>query len=187
MKLTLFDIDSLLNKGIIESEYELEQALNADRQLRLLIRDNPNLRNKRVRLHKLISEYESQHWNIESNISKFQIKESDEAENLVEQERIFYRKRKELILSKLKRLNLSQQEFGIILGHNSKSYVSELMNGISPFTIKDLILISRLLEIDLNELVFTNISYPERKKIARAIKKLKKPKLKLNFDEFALG
>lgn len=105
---------------------------------------------------------------------------------MVEEEGQFYQKRKELIKSKLSKLNLNQQEFGRILGHTSKSYMSELMNGVSPFSLKDLILISRLLKIDLEDLVFTIIPPEERKKIERSIRKLDKLKLKLNPGEFAL-
>ena len=187
MKSTIFDIDKFLIKGIIESEYELEQSLNADKQLRLLIKDNPVLKKKRIKLRRLISEYESQNWTLESNISETRIEDSNQAEILVEQERIFIQKRKILIKLKIKKLNINQQELGKILGHNSKTYMSELMNGVSPFTLKDLIVISRLLEINLNKLVFTNISYPERKKIARTIRQLKKPKLKLDIEEFVFG
>jgi len=187
MKSTIFDIDKLLSKGYIESEYELEQSLHADRQLRLLIEENPSLKKKRSKLRELIIEYESKHWSLDSEISDKQIEESDQAEIIVEKERQFNQRRKRLIKSKLKRLNLNQQEFGEILGHNSKSYMSELMNGVSPFTLKDLIVISKLLKINLSKLVFTNIPFSDRKKIEKAIKKLRKPELKLDINEFEFG
>lgn len=187
MKTTSNGIDDLLKKGTIESELELEQALHADRQLRLLIKDNPILKKKRMELREIISSYEAENWSLNSRISKKQMEESDEAEILLEAERKFNQKRKKLIKLKLTKLNLTQQEFGQVLGHNSKSYMSELMNGISPFSLKDLIVISRLLKIDLNELVFTAISYEERRKIENTIKKLDKPKLKLDTKEFEFG
>jgi transcriptional regulator with XRE-family HTH domain len=187
MNVTPFDIDDLLKRGRIESELELEKSLQADRQLRLLVKENPSLKKKRLNLRELISSYEAENWSLSSKISKSQIEESDEAELLAEAERSFNQKRKQLIKSKLKKLNLTQQEFGQILGHSSKSYISELMNGVSPFSLKDLIVISKLLKIDLNELVFTEISFVERRKIERIIKKLDNSKLKLDTKEFVFS
>ena len=186
MKTSAFDLDVVIKRGKIESELELEQALFADRQLRLLAKVDPSLKKKRTKLREIIGDYESKNWTLDSKVTKRQIEESNEAENIVEEEGEFYQKRKELIKSKLSKLNLNQQEFGMILGHTSKSYMSELMNGVSPFSLKDLILISRLLKIDLEDLVFTTIPLEERKKIERSIRKLDKPKLKLNPNEFAL-
>lgn len=186
MKTSGFDLDIVIKRGKIESELELEQALFADRQLRLLAKVDPSLKKKRTKLREIIGDYESKNWTLDSKVTKRQIDESNEAEKMVEEEGEFYQKRKELIKSKLSKLNLNQQEFGIILGHTSKSYMSELMNGVSPFSLKDLILISRLLKIDLEDLVFTTIPPEERKKIERSIRKLDKPKLKLNPSEFTL-
>ena len=187
MNITPFDIDELLKRGKIESELELEKSHQADRQLRLLSKENPSLNKKRMNLRDLISSYEAEHWSLSSKITKKQIEESDEAELLAEAERKFNQKRKQLIKSKLTKLNLSQQDFGQILGHGSKSYMSELMNGVSPFSLKDIIVISRLLNIDLNELVFTEISFMERKKIERIIKKFDNSKLKLDTKEFVFN
>ena len=182
-----FDLDNLIERGKIATELELEQASNADRKLRLLVEENPGLRKKRKELRELIYAYESKHWSKTSKISKRQIEESDEAELLVGQQEEFIRMRKELIKSKLSKLNLNQQEFGKIIGHKNKSYISELMNGVSPFSLKDLIVISSLLKVDLNDLVFTTIPYSERTKIEKAIKELDKPKLKFDNKEFAFG
>lgn len=187
MKGSSFDIDLLIKRASIESEYELEQALLADKKLRLLIKKNPSLKKKRIRLREIISAYESKNWSLESSITKKQIQASDEAEILVENEERFYQERKIMIKSKLKKLSLNQQEFGQILGHNSKSYISELMNGVSPFSLKDLIIINKLLKIDLKYLVFTSIPLEDRKKIAKTIKELDKPFLKFDTKEFVLS
>mgnify|MGYP006444675019 FL=1 len=77
---------------------------------------------------------------------------------------------------------MSQQDFGKILGHNSKSYISELMNGVSPFSLKDLIIINRLLNIDLTDLIPTFLPQSDRSKIRTTIEKLDNPKLKLSKD-----
>ena len=91
-----------------------------------------------------------------------------------------------MIRSKLKHFGLSQQDFGVLLGHRSKSYISELMNGVSPFSLKDLIVINRLLKIDLTDLVPTFLPHEERVKIRATIEKLENPKLKLNNEDFVL-
>lgn len=187
MKALTFDIDFIISKSQIESELELEQCLNAHRKLRFLVKENPDLKKKRIILSDMIHEYESKHWSMNSTTSKQQMFDSDEAEILVEREEKFIESRKKLIKSKLSKLNLNQQEFGQIIGHNSKSYMSELMNGVNSFSLKDLIVISKLLKINLNDLVFRTIPIQQRRKIEQTIKKLAKPKLMLDSKEFAFG
>jgi len=183
---TQFDIKSLLEIGEITNELDFERALVADRKLRVLSKDNPIYKTLRIKLKNLIEAYENENWNSSLRISEKKLKESDIAELIAEKERIFINKRKKLIKIKLKRLNLKQQDFGIILGHNSKSYISELMNGINPFSLKDLIIINRLLKIDLTDLVPTFLPQTERIKIKSSIEKLENPKLKLSQNDFAL-
>ncbi len=187
MKTLSFDIDEVIKRKRIGSELELEHALIVDKKLRLLAKDNPELKIKRSKLRSLISDYESNHWSMKSRISNQRMEESDEAERLVWHEEVFVNNRKNIMKAKLKILNLTQQEFGKILGHNSKSYMSELMNGVRPFSLRDLIVISKLLKIDLEDLVFAEISYDERGKIEEEIKKLDNPKLKLKNKEFTFG
>ncbi|MGB1283227.1 MAG: helix-turn-helix domain-containing protein [Polaribacter sp.] len=109
-------------------------------------------------------------WSAESKISDKKLRESDIAELIAEKERLFIQRRKELIKQKLKKLNLTQQDFGKILGHQSKSYMSELINGISPFSLKDLVVINRVLKIKLTDLVPTFLPQSDRIKIRTRIK-----------------
>lgn len=187
MKLQSFDIDSLLRKGEITSELELEQSLLAERQLRILAKENPSIKEKRSSLRDIISSYEAKHWSLANLIEKEQLIKSDEAEVRVEEERIFNQNRKEIIKSKLATIKLNQQEFGQILGHNNKSYMSELMNGISPFSLKDLIVISKLLQIDLKELVFTSLPMEDKLKIVQTIKRMDKPEALDFAKEFVMS
>jgi len=187
MKQASFNIDKIIEAGKINSELELEQSLAAYHKLRLLFKENPSLKQKRKILGELIHKYEHSNWALKSKTSKEQIIESEEAGQLVVQENAFIEKRKQLIKRKLAKHNLNQQEFGEILGHNSKSYMSELMNGVKPFSLKDLIIISKLLKINLNNLIFRNVSVNERKDIEQTIKKLNKPNLKLDTEAFALS
>lgn len=183
---TQFDIKTLLEIGKINNELDFERALIADRKLRVLSKDNPKYKTLRNKLKNLIEVYENENWSSSSRVNEKKLRESDVAELISEKERLFINKRKELIKIKLKQLNLKQQDFGIILGHSSKSYISELMNGINPFSLKDLIIINRLLKIDLINLVPTFLPQTERVKIKSSIEKLENPKLKLSQNDFAL-
>ncbi|HET6558786.1 MAG TPA: helix-turn-helix transcriptional regulator [Prolixibacteraceae bacterium] len=73
---------------------------------------------------------------------------------------------------------MTQQDLSILLGH-PKSYISELINGVSQFTLKDLIIIHRILGINLNTLIPTSLQSETRDKLAESIKQLNKPKLRL--------
>lgn len=183
---TQLDISKLLESGKIQNELDLERALIADRKLRLLSKEDSKYKGLRKQLRNLIEDYEKAKWSSCATISDEKIQESDLAESIAEEERQFIHVRKELIRKKLKELDLSQQDLGIILGHSSKSYMSELMNGVSPFSLKDLIVINRLLKIDLADLVPVFLSHEERLKIRASIQKLDNPRIKLSKDDFAV-
>lgn len=180
------NIKELLKRGEIQNELELERALLADRKLRVLAKDDPKYKVLRKELRDLIEVYENKHWSENSNISTAQVRESAIAEYIVEQERQFIWNRKARIKKELKRLSLTQQELGVILGHGSKSYISELMNGVSPFTLRDLIVINKLFKIDLEDLVPAFISETDQINIISTIKTLENPKLKLSKEDFCL-
>ena len=57
--------------------------------------------------------------------------------------------------------------------------MSELMNGINPFSLKDLIIIHRIFKIKLELLIPTIIPEKERGRLKSSILKINKPKLKL--------
>lgn len=183
---TQFDISQLIEAGKIQNELDFERALIADRKLRVLSKENPKFKSVRKKLRDLIEEYENQNWSADSKISDKKLRESDIAELIAEKERLFIQRRKELIRKKLTHLNLTQQDFGKILGHQSKSYISELMNGVSPFSLKDLIIINRLLKINLKDLVPTFLPHSDRVKIRTTIEKLNNPNVRLNKDDLAI-
>ncbi len=184
---TQFDISKLIEAGKIQNELDFERALIADRKLRVFSKENPKFKIIRRELRDLIEKYENEHWSAETKISDKNLRESNIAELFAEKERLFIKRRKELIRKKLKPLNLTQQDFGKILGHKNKSYISELMNGVSPFSLKDLIVIHRLLKIDLTDLVPTFLPQSDRVKIRRTIENLDNPKLKLSKDDLAIA
>ncbi len=182
---TQLDIDKIIKIGTITNELDFERALIADRKLRVLSKENSSLKSVRKELRNIIANYENKHWSNISSISEKKLKESDTAELVAEKERVFIENRKSIIKLKLKKHAINQQEFGIILGHNSKSYMSELMNGICPFSLTDLIVINRLLKIDLTDLIPTFLPQNQRLKVRKSIERLGKPNLKLSKKDFA--
>lgn len=183
---TQFDVSQLIETGKIQNELDFERALIADRKLRVLSKENSKFKSVRKKLRDLIEQYESENWDADSKITDKKLRESDISELVAEKERLFIQRRKELIREKLKTLNLTQQDFGKILGHQSKSYITELINGVSPFSLKDLVVINRVLKIDLTDLVPTFLPQSERMKIRTTIKKLDNPKLKLSKEDLAI-
>ena len=184
---TQFDTSELIENGEILNELDFERAMIADRKLRVLAKENPKFKSARKKLRDLIEQYENKNWSADSNISDKKLRESDISELIAEKERIFIQRRKELIRKKLRNLNLTQQDFGKVLGHQSKSYMSELINGVSPFSLKDLIVINKILKIDLTDLVPTFLPQSDRVKIRTTIKKLDNPKLKLSKDDLVIS
>ena len=64
--------------------------------------------------------------------------------------------------------------------------MSELMNGIKPFTLKNLIIINRLLKINIAVLIPVFLSKEDQVKVKEAVIKLDKPKVRLTSDDFVL-
>jgi plasmid maintenance system antidote protein VapI len=162
----------------LENEYDLQKASILDRELKLLIDENPDLIPLRKKVRLLIKDYEDKYWSDGDKITDSQIEESDKAEKIINLEQQFIRKRKEIIRKKLKEYEMNQQDLGVLLGH-PKSYMSELINGVSQFTMKDLVIIHRILGIDLKKLIPTYLQTETRDKIRESIIQLNKPKLKL--------
>lgn len=183
---THFDIEKIVEKGIITNELDYERALIADRKLRLLAKENPHLKNLRTKLHDIIEKYENAEWSDVDKIDDNKLLESDKAEHIAELERLFLENRKQAIRKKLKELELTQENLGSILGHKSKTHMSELMNGIKPFTLRDLIIISRLLKIEIAVLIPVFLSKEDQIKIKEAVIKLGKPKVKLTTNDLVL-
>lgn len=184
---THFDIDRLIDAGKISGELEYEQALHADKKLRLLAKENDHFKSTRKKLRELIALYENAEWNDVSKINKSKLAEAEKAERIAESESSFFSNRKLEIKIKLKELNLNQSDLALLLGHRSKTHMSELINGIKPFTLKDLIIIHRILKIELSILVPLYLSADDQTKIKKALLQINKPKLKLKSKDLALG
>ena len=173
---THFDIEKIVELGIITNELDYERALIADRKLRLLGKEDVHFKNLRKKLRGIIEKYENKEWRVVESIDDNKILESEKAEKFAEIERQFLENRKLEIRKKLKALEITQENLGSILGHKSKTHMSELMNGIKPFTIRDLIIIHQLLKIEISMLIPTFLSKEEQIKINKAVEKLDKSK-----------
>ena len=184
---THFDIQEIVEKGFITSELDYERALIADRKLRLLAIKNSHFKNLRVKLRDLLEKYENSNWSNIEQISENQILESEKSESVAESERLFIERRKLKIRNELKKLELTQENLASVLGHKSKTHMSELMNGIRPFTLKDLIIINKLLKIEITTLIPTFLSKDDQLKVNDAIKGLDKPKVRLTSKDFVVS
>lgn len=172
---TNFDIEKLIAQGSIKNDLELERAMVAERKLRLLEKKNSDFIKLRKKLRDIIEAYETKTWSDQNVMTDDEIAENDHYEMIAEQERQFFSIRKQIIRDKLKTLGLIQEDLGQILGHKSKTHVSELMNGLKPFTLRDLIIINRVFGIDFKYLVPNFLPLNEQLKVKTAIQKLNKP------------
>jgi antitoxin component HigA of HigAB toxin-antitoxin module len=183
---THFDIEEIVEKGIITSELDYDRALIADRKLRILAKDNLHFKNLRAKLRDIIEIYENNEWNDLDKIDDEKLSESDKSQKIAELERQFLETRKQAIRKKLKEFDLTQENLASILGHKSKTHMSELMNGIKPFTLKDLIIINRLLKIEISVLIPVFLSKEDQMKVKIAVIKLNKPNFKLSNNDLVL-
>ncbi|MDX6191095.1 helix-turn-helix transcriptional regulator [Flavobacterium sp. Fl-318] len=182
-----FDIESIIDSGFISNELDYERALIADRKLRLLAKESIHFKNLRSKLRDLIAKYESSEWSDVNLIDESKLLEVEKFEQIAELERVFIENRKQSIRKKLKELDLTQENLATLLGHKSKTHMSELVNGIKPFTLKDLVIINRILKIDVSLLIPLFLSNEEQLRVKEAVKKLDKPKVKLNVEDLLLS
>jgi transcriptional regulator with XRE-family HTH domain len=182
-----FDIESIIDSGFISNELDYERALIADRKLRLLAKESIHFKNLRLKLRDLIAKYESSEWSDINLIDESKLLEVEKFEQIAELERVFIENRKQSIRKKLKELDLTQENLATLLGHKSKTHMSELVNGIKPFTLKDLVIINRILKIDVSLLIPLFLSNEEQLRVKEAVKKLDKPKVKLNVEDLLLS
>ncbi len=182
----LVNIRDIENIQKLDNEYDLQKAMLLDRKLRLLVEEDASLKPIQVKLFDLIHTYETENWSHSESITDEQVEETENAELLVEIERKFLLQRKNSIRKRLKSYDMTQQDLGVLLGHK-KSYMSELINGVSQLSLKDLVIIHRLLNIDLSILIPTYLQNETREKVNRSILQLNKPKLKLRKKDFIMS
>lgn len=172
------EIDNILKLNELNSELEFERATSIYGKLRWMVKDDNSLKPIRQHLKSLITQYEESHWNDESGISDKQIAESDIAEKIVSSESKFIQKRKDKIRGKLKENGISQQDLAKILGHRP-NYMSELINGLRPFSRDDIVVLHRLFEIEFKDLVPPFLKAEVTNHIKQTIRALKNKKIKI--------
>lgn len=183
---THFDIEKIVEKGVITNELDYARVLIADRKLRLLAEENSHFKNLRIKLRDIIEKYEKSEWSDIDKIDANKLLDSEKSEHIAELERLFIENRKKAIRKKIKELDLTQANLASILGHKSKTHMSELMNGIKAFKLKDLIIINQLLKIELSLLIPVFLSEEDQTMVKEAVIKLDKPKVSLTSDVLVL-
>lgn len=180
-----FAINNILKIKVLKNELEHERAMSLFLKLRKFEIENHSYIKIRNHLRFLVENYENTHWINSSSITNEQVKENDLAEIIVQRENEFKYKRKVLIKKKLKELSLNQNDLAKILGHQ-KGYMSELINGLRPLSKEDIVIINRLLKIKLDDLIPTFIKQNKAILIKKALKTIKKSKIKLTKKDFDL-
>ncbi len=180
-----FSIQNIQKIKSLTSELELEKASNLFMQLRVFEKEDGSYKPIRNHLRNLIKDYEDNNWVDEDKITDSQIKESDLAEALVQAENEFYYKRKELIKRKLKEAGLNQNDLAKILGHR-KGYMSELINGLRPFSKEDIVVINRLFKIKFEDLIPSFIKQERASHIKRTLETLSNNRIRLTKKDFDL-
>jgi transcriptional regulator with XRE-family HTH domain len=180
------EIDNILKIDQLNNELEHERAYSIHGRLRWMAKEDKSLEPVREHLKNLILQYEEKYWGNEDTISDEQIKESDIAEKIIYSENLFIQKRKELIRKKLKESGLSQKDLAKILGHRS-NYMSELINGVRPFSKDDLVVIHRLFEIDFKDLLPPFLKSDVRNHIRTTLGELKNKKVKIKLKDLEIA
>ncbi len=180
-----FSIQNIQKINSLTSELEYEKASSLYLKLRVLLKEDKSYEPIRTHLRGLIKDYEQNKWADEDKITDNQIKDSDLAEVLVQAENEFYQKRKELIKTKLKEAGLSQNDLAKILGHR-KGYMSELINGLRPFSKEDLVVINRLFKIKFEDLIPAFIQQERASYIKKTLESLSNNKIRLTRKDFDL-
>ena len=180
-----FAINNIIKLQHLSSELDFERAYSIYLKLRKEAKEDSFISEVRNYLKKLIRDYEQKNWNDENQISDEQVKENDRAEEFVRNENEFFQRRKELIREKLKDFNLNQNDLASLLGHQ-KSYMSELINGLRPFSKEDIIIIHRLLKIKLEDLIPPFIPQERATHIKNVLKKLPDSNVKLKKQDLDL-
>ncbi len=181
-KMDRLKIDNILKINELDNELEFEQATSIQGKLRWMVKEDSSLEPVREHLLFLIEKYESKHWRNESEITEEQIRDSDYAEKIISAENFFIQKRKELIKSKLRKNELSQKDLAKLLGHRP-NYMSELMNGVRPFSRDDIVIIHRLFGIDFKDLIPPFLKKDVTNHIKMTLEKIKNKSVKLRMND----
>lgn len=180
-----FLINNIIKIKELENELEHETAKSLFLKLRNYESENYYYKEIREHLKNLMISYENKYWSDEQNITEDRIRESDKAEIIVRAENEFIYKRKTIIKQKLKDFGLNQGDLAKLLGHK-KGYMSELINGLRPFSKEDLIIINRLLKIPLDNLFPLFIKQEKAEHIKKALISINKKNIKFSIEDLKI-
>lgn len=90
-----------------------------------------------------------------------------------------------MIKTKLKEAGLKQNDLAKILGHR-KGYMSELINGLRPFSKEDLVIINRLFKIKFEDLIPAFINQEKAAHIKKTLGALSNNKIRFTRKDFDL-
>jgi len=180
------EIDNILKINELNNELEFERATNIYGKLRWMLEEDNSLKPIRKHLKNLIKHFENKHWENEEHIDEKQITESDIAEKIVNNENKFIQKRKQLIKERLKEAGIIQKDLAQILGHRA-NYMSELINGVRPFSRDDIVVIHRLFGINFKYLIPQSLKSEVTTHIRLTLGKLKNKKVKLNIEDLEMA
>ncbi|MBL0913756.1 MAG: helix-turn-helix domain-containing protein [Bacteroidia bacterium] len=173
-----FAIDNVLKIKALGSESELAQAQHLYLKLRPAAADSPSLKPVRKHLAQLIKAYEEIHWARVEEVSAAQVKQAEYVEKQVLGREKFISRRRDLIRNALKRFGLKQNDLADLLGHR-KSYTSELVNGVRPFSQEDVILLHLLLGLRLEDLILPLVKESALTRLRTTLARLNRPGLQL--------
>ena len=179
------EIDNILRLSELNSELEFERATAIYGKLRWMVDGDSSLDPIRQHLKSLIKQYEKTHWGDETIISNEQITESDIAEKIVNSENEFIQNRKILIRGKLTEMGISQQDLAAILGHRP-NYMSELINGVRPFSRDDIVILYRLFGIEFKDLIPPFLKEEVTNHINLTLGGLENKKMRLKIRDLAI-
>lgn len=106
----VLNIRDIQNVDKLENEYDLQSASILDRELKLMIDENPELFQLRKKVRQLIKDYEDKYWSDGDRITDKQVEENDKAEYVIGLEQKFIQKRKDILRKKQKSYEMTQQD-----------------------------------------------------------------------------
>lgn len=150
------NINDIINRGTISDELEYQRALIISNKLGLMKDKNPEKFSHKFNLISgILEKYEDYIVSNELDTDDF-VMLSKHYEAIALAESSFKNERKILIKSKLKEAHINQSILAEIIGI-SPTHLSELINGVYPYTKDFCTILSRTLKIDRDKLVFPYI------------------------------
>lgn len=156
-----FYLNNLEVTEVLESELDYQRAFILLKKIRLLKSEYIELEQKYCKIKKLIKDYEDNNWSHKEIHDEKKLTESDRAEEIAEQEYVYCKKRKDLLLSKIQELDLSINDFSELL-NISVLDLNLKLDGVLRFEIEEIIIINKFLKVGYDHLLpYFNLDLPQ--------------------------